>query len=217
VAVIRDDARPQIPEGHDLEQSAEYEELMRSCWDKDPAVRPTFLEILTRLGNMAGEAPSGSSSRSTEVSQKFRTVGRRHGRTNSFSAAGSFYNYNKQFTTGDITAVQVLPPMGEVTIVFTDITSAASLWEFDAEAMKDATLTHNQTLRDLLDKYRGYEVRSIKDRNAGEGSFCMAFQDPSDALEWCSEAQNALLNAAWPPSILKHPGAAEEWGGTDDQ
>jgi hypothetical protein len=52
----------------------------------------------------------------------------------------------------------VRPPEGEVTIVFSDITRAASLWEFCAEAMRDATLLHNQALRALLKKHRGYEV-----------------------------------------------------------
>jgi class 3 adenylate cyclase len=40
------------------------------------------------------------------------------------------------------------PPSGDdVTIVFTDIARAASLWEFDPRAMRDATLLHNALLR----------------------------------------------------------------------
>jgi hypothetical protein len=49
-------------------------------------------------------------------------------------------------------------PEGEVTIVFSDITRAASLWEFNADAMRDATLLHNALMRELLHKHRGYEV-----------------------------------------------------------
>ncbi len=45
------------------------------------------------------------------------------------------------------------PPEGEVTIVFTDITRAASLWEFNATAMRDATLIHNELLRSLLKQH----------------------------------------------------------------
>jgi class 3 adenylate cyclase len=52
----------------------------------------------------------------------------------------------------------VRAPEGEVTIVFSDITRAASLWEFNADAMRDATILHNALLRDLLKKHRGYEV-----------------------------------------------------------
>jgi adenylate cyclase len=52
----------------------------------------------------------------------------------------------------------VRAPDGEVTIVFSDITRAASLWEFNADAMRDATIAHNARLRELLKKHRGYEV-----------------------------------------------------------
>jgi class 3 adenylate cyclase len=39
------------------------------------------------------------------------------------------------------------PPPDDVTIVFTDIARASSLWEFDAQAMRDATLLHNTLMR----------------------------------------------------------------------
>jgi class 3 adenylate cyclase len=104
-----------------------------------------------------------------------------------------------------------------VAIVFTDITRAASLWEFNAAAMRDATLLHNETLRAALKRHRGYEVVFIRDRNSGEGSFCMAFQQASDALAWCADVQQALLAVEWPEALLNHPGAAEEWGDTDDR
>jgi class 3 adenylate cyclase len=111
----------------------------------------------------------------------------------------------------------VRAPEGEVAIVFTDITRAASLWEFNAAAMRDATLAHNHALRSALAKHRGYEVVFIRDRNSGEGSFCMAFQHPADALAWCADVQRALLDIEWPEALLDHPGAAEEWGDTDDR
>jgi hypothetical protein len=53
-------------------------------------------------------------------------------------------------------------PDGEMAIVFSDITRAASLWEFNAEAMRDATIMHNALLRSLLKKHRGYEVVFIR-------------------------------------------------------
>ncbi len=109
------------------------------------------------------------------------------------------------------------PPEGEVTIVFSDITRAASLWEFNPLAMKDATLLHNTLLRALLKKHQGYEVLFIRDRNSGEGSFCMAFQETVHALQWCEEVQQELVKAEWPEALLEHPGAAEEWGDTDDR
>jgi len=107
--------------------------------------------------------------------------------------------------------VGVKPPEGEVAIVFTDITRAASLWETHAActrthpprprlshatharfslslspAMRDATLLHNNVIRELLKKHQGYEVMM---KNAGEGSFCLVFQHAIDALEWCMDVQ----------------------------
>jgi class 3 adenylate cyclase len=45
----------------------------------------------------------------------------------------------------------------------------------------------------------------------------MAFQNTSDALAWCMEAQLELIKLRWPEALLDHPGAAEEWGDTDDR
>jgi len=53
VAVLRDALRPALPE--DVEEN--YSALMCEAWDTDPSVRPTFLEILTRLDSM-GESTS---------------------------------------------------------------------------------------------------------------------------------------------------------------
>ncbi len=105
-----------------------------------------------------------------------------------------------------------------MTIVFTDITRAASLWEFHPLAMKDATLLHNSLLRTLLKNHQGYEVAFIRERNnSGEGSFCMAFQHTSHALQWCQQVQQELIKVEWPEALVEHPGAAEEWGDTDDR
>jgi class 3 adenylate cyclase len=124
----------------------------------------------------------------------------------------------------------VRPPEGEVTIVFSDISRAASLWEFDAAVMRDATLLHNGLLRDLLKNHHGYEVIFIRyhthhththntrltrvqhrDRTSGEGSFCMAFASMLDAVEWSMDVQRSLMEVEWPKALLEHPGAAEEW------
>lgn len=108
------------------------------------------------------------------------------------------------------------PPGGEVTIVFSDITRAASLWEFNPEAMCQATLLHNSCLRELLLKHDGYEANLIREKNSGEGSFCMIFPMASNALAWCVEVQQALVNLEWPEALLEHPGAAEERADTAD-
>jgi len=70
VAVIRDDARPNMPIG---EVDADYEKLITDCWHRDPTVRPTFLEVMTRLSSMIDEG--GSSSSSSFFSSKMRQTG----------------------------------------------------------------------------------------------------------------------------------------------
>jgi len=69
----------------------------------------------------------------------------------------------------------------------------------------------------VMGGFQGYEVVFIKDKVSGEGSFCMAFQQPTDALEWCMEVQQELLKVEWPEGLLDHPGAVEEWGDIDDR
>jgi hypothetical protein len=45
----------------------------------------------------------------------------------------------------------------------------------------------------------------------------MAFQSPVDAMEWCMAVQKDLIEVKWPEELIAHPGAAEEWGDTDDR
>ena len=56
VAVIRDNMRPALPLEEEEEEPipGDYDELMTSCWHSNPAVRPTFLESMTRLSGMSG-------------------------------------------------------------------------------------------------------------------------------------------------------------------
>jgi hypothetical protein len=83
--------------------------------------------------------------------------------------------------------------------------------------MRDATLLHNELVRRLVKKHGGYEVAFLRDRNSGEGSFCLAFSDINCALDWCGDTQRELLDVEWPAALLEHPCAAEEWGDTDDR
>jgi class 3 adenylate cyclase len=238
VAVIRDNIRPRMPEAGGIALCpAEYEDLITSCWHHDPTIRPTFLEIMTRLSAMHGDSTSaGATSYSNSSSSASHNSGhpnRAAKTTNSFGSwtlpstnsssadgSGSSSSSGSSKSGPGLTGAAgggVKPPEGEMAIVFTDITRAASLWEFNAAAMRDATLLHNETLRDALKRHRGYEVVFVRDRNSGEGSFCMAFQQPVDALAWCADVQRSLLGVAWPEALLEHPGAAEEWGDTDDR
>jgi hypothetical protein len=241
VAVIRDGIRPAMPVDAGLTHPAEFEELITSCWHSDPTIRPTFLEIMTRLSAMHGDSNTsiGATSTSHTSSSSGHSGGKASDGTGGGKKAGPSSMYgswtlpssagstgtssssNSSASQAAVAAVAgvggVRPPEGEVAIVFTDITRAASLWEFNAAAMRDATVLHNDALREALKRHRGYEVVFIRDRNSGEGSFCMAFQQAADALAWCADVQQALLAVEWPEALLEHPGAAEEWGDTDDR
>jgi hypothetical protein len=233
VAVIRDNLRPRMPEDAHNSCPSEFEELITSCWHHDPTIRPTFLEIMTRLSSMHGDSASGSAFTSKTSSSSSSGSGpatkpnkglysswtlpsaSTHSNSSTSNSSSSGSNNYSGVATGGVGGVRA--PEGEVAIVFTDITRAASLWEFNAAAMRDATLLHNETLRSALARHHGYEVVFIRDRNSGEGSFCMAFQQVADALAWCCEVQRALVTVEWPEALLEHPGAAEEWGDTDDR
>ncbi len=49
----------------------------------------------------------------------------------------------------------MVAPEGELVIVMTDIAKAATLWEENADTMKNATLEHNALIRRLLQEHRG--------------------------------------------------------------
>jgi len=214
VAVIRDNMRPtdEDVESNDISLSStatpgmveHYRGLMREMWDQEPKNRPSFLEAMTRLNNLLNDDVLGSEySRSADATQQAEE--------DSSTTASMIHSAMSDDFAGFLDlneTTKVAAPEGEVIIVFSDITRAASLWEFNADAMRDSTLLHNELLRSLLKKYNGYEVVFL----SGQGSFCMAFSDPICALSWCIDVQKQLATAvSWPKELLEHPAAAEEW------
>jgi serine/threonine protein kinase len=239
VAVIRDNLRPPIPS----HAPPDYARLVTDCWHMDPTMRPTFLEIMHRLTAMAGSSlthsssssasgsmPAGrdSSSYSSDAARMPWSVLRRTRGTSGDSPISGEYEPGSPGSQSPKGAVSRLDagaeqaPGGEVAIVFSDMARSATLWGFDPLAMRDATILHNQILRDALQRHGGYEVAAfafsregdgdshLKVGSSGEGSFCLAFQRVEDALEWCMDVQAALLRAPWPESLLSHPAAAAE-------
>ena len=55
------------------------------------------------------------------------------------------------------------PPEGEVTLVFTDVQSSTLQWEHRPEAMAASLVIHNQIMRKLITKHKGYEVKTEGD------------------------------------------------------
>eukprot|EP01065_Artemidia_motanka_P047178 TRINITY_DN731_c0_g1_i1.p1 TRINITY_DN731_c0_g1~~TRINITY_DN731_c0_g1_i1.p1 ORF type:complete len:1642 (+),score=233.15 TRINITY_DN731_c0_g1_i1:725-4927(+) len=83
-------------------------------------------------------------------------------------------------------------PVGNVTLVFTDIQSSTALWEEACDGMEEALNHHNKVLRKNIKRYEGYEVKTIGD------AFMVAFQDTAKAVNFCLESQMDLLNAPRP-------------------
>jgi len=204
VAVLRDGLRPEVPDY----APDDYVQLMSNCWDQDPQQRPAFLEIMTRLESMIGESTTSSqySSRAGSMSD-----------LGSPSTLNSMTDEDGGTAIGAAVGGGVAPPDGDIVLVITDIVKAAALWEFNATAMRDATLLHNDLIRSEIKKHGGYEAALIRNGATGEGSFCVAFQDVKSAVEWCMDVQHELLKVEWPEALLAHPSAAEEIGDVEDK
>ena len=127
--------------------------------------------------------------------------------------AASYLRHARENPTlaGDARGVFLPPrlspaPTGTVVFVFTDVQSSTQLWEQCGEAMPVALDVHNRVLRARLAATSGYEVKTQGD------SFMVAFASVTEAVRWCLEAQEALLQAPWPTALLAHPQASEERG-----
>lgn len=207
VAVIRDNIRPTIT--NELLESPEYLDLIRNCWHSDPIIRPTFLEIMTRLTSMSDDSGmfTGTSSSSySSNNNSYKTKKIFNTGPSEVSSTSASEMSQKTIKFGNTTS----HPTGNVTTVFTDITSAAQLWEYNAFAMKDAVNIHNEIIRDLIVKYKGYESIISRERNTGEGSFCVIFSDTNNAVEFALDIQTNMLQATWPEKLLEHSSACEE-------
>jgi len=95
-------------------------------------------------------------------------------------------------------------PMGEVSLVFTDVQDSTALWDADPDIMTEALNVHNRLMRLYIGRYNGYEVKTEGD------AFMIAFSDPIDACMWCLDIQEALTLSEWPRLLLTNPSAAEE-------
>eukprot|EP00727_Mastigamoeba_balamuthi_P005515 m51a1_g1583 putative adenylate cyclase (897) ;mRNA; f:118841-122058 len=89
-------------------------------------------------------------------------------------------------------------PMGEVTLVFTDIQASTAQWEEMPEAMGRALRIHDDIARTALREDGGYEVKTEGD------SFMLAFRTPLSAVRWCTKVQQRLLEADWPEELLRN-------------
>jgi len=91
---------------------------------------------------------------------------------------------------------EVQAPVGDISIVFTDIKSSTLLWETYPEAMRSAIRLHNEVMRRQLRIIGGYEVKTEGD------AFMVSFPTATSALLWCFAVQSQLLEVPWPSEVV---------------
>ncbi|KIW19526.1 hypothetical protein PV08_00098 [Exophiala spinifera] len=91
------------------------------------------------------------------------------------------------------------PPEGPLSIVFTDIVKSTAMWEKNTTAMSRAMSLHDASIRSLLQRNHGYEVKQN-----GDG-FMIAFSTATSAVQFCLDVQEELLAERWPAGILDLP------------
>lgn len=86
-------------------------------------------------------------------------------------------------------------PTGRLTLVFTDIQGSTDLWERLGEQFVEWLNIHNQLLRECIQQWNGYEVKTEGD------AFMIAFFSEFEALRWSLTIQEKLNAIEWPKAI----------------
>ncbi|ETV81690.1 hypothetical protein H257_05299 [Aphanomyces astaci] len=96
------------------------------------------------------------------------------------------------------------PPTDFPVFVNTDIESSSALWGALGSVMHDAQDIHDNLLRTLLVPHHGYEITTAGD------SFQLAFHNIADAVAYCLDVQQKLLQQEWPRAFVDchMPGSA---------
>ena len=85
----------------------------------------------------------------------------------------------------------MLPPTGQVTLLFTDIEGSTVLWETEPVSMAKALARHDEILRRSIERNGGFVFKTVGD------AFCAAFASPRAALSSCLQSQLQLQSEAW--------------------
>jgi hypothetical protein len=175
VGVLRDDLRPApLEESPTAQRFEPLEAIMVECWDRDPAMRPSFHEVMTRIAAISPKTDDAA------------VPLQRPSSSSSEPSLSSSRSWGLDSLAAPRTDV-------DVTVAFSDVADAAGPWESNPRDMRGAMEHHNQLLRKLLATHHGYESRFMQQQRLdnGEGYFCMVFADPTNALQW--HAPSALL------------------------
>ena len=89
-------------------------------------------------------------------------------------------------------------PRGRVTLAIHYIDKGDELARTDVSLFQEALVAVNKVERKLLTQFRGYECEP-------DSSFFMAsFAEPLNAVRWCLQTQEDLLEIAWSAEMLSH-------------
>eukprot|EP01012_Entosiphon_sulcatum_P005933 TRINITY_DN12765_c0_g1_i1.p1 TRINITY_DN12765_c0_g1~~TRINITY_DN12765_c0_g1_i1.p1 ORF type:complete len:824 (-),score=120.43 TRINITY_DN12765_c0_g1_i1:216-2687(-) len=109
-----------------------------------------------------------------------------------------------QSSLSNRSSLNVIPPVGKLTLIFTDIQSSTVLWNRDTKNMRSALRLHHTVLRQSLSVFKAYEVKTEGD------AFMIATWRTLDALNFCTTTQMKLLEAPWHQDLLANKGDADE-------
>ncbi|TPP48439.1 Adenylate and Guanylate cyclase catalytic domain family protein [Leishmania donovani] len=98
-----------------------------------------------------------------------------------------------------------------VTLIFTDIESSTALWATAPQAMSSAVALHHKLIRQLVTKYKCYEVKTIGD------SFMIACKQSFAAVQLARNIQVELHQADWGSTAIDdaYELIGKRSGGTD--
>eukprot|EP00002_Diphylleia_rotans_P006650 TRINITY_DN1600_c0_g1_i3.p1 TRINITY_DN1600_c0_g1~~TRINITY_DN1600_c0_g1_i3.p1 ORF type:complete len:2451 (+),score=487.30 TRINITY_DN1600_c0_g1_i3:50-7402(+) len=152
---------------NDLTISPEAIQLMTKSWSSNPEERPSFQEIVKIL--------SSESSHHTDTVQ------------DSFSFVSSnFSSASDDFIT-----------KSSVALVATKICNLAKLWNTYSDETADLLVKHNEIVRDLISRLKGYES------DCSNGNFLVAFPSTYTALDFCQQLSKLSLMVELPSSDSK--------------
>jgi serine/threonine protein kinase len=108
----------------------------------------------------------------------------------------------------DVTSVSQMSsriaPVGQVTLVFTDVQGSTRIWENNPETARFSLKAHDAVMRTSIGRHGGYEVKTEGD------AFMVAFPHPAQALDFCLDVQRNLHEHPWSDDLLALPEASEE-------
>ena len=97
------------------------------------------------------------------------------------------------------------PKTGTIALIFTDIEGSTILWEMDKRAMQKALEIHHNVIRNCIEKYQAYEVKTVGD------AFMIAVDSADKAVLLANDIQWNLLNEEWPLELAAMPPSCVEY------